>query len=118
MRLATGASITTSFFDDYLSKTFNTLDYGVSQDNEPSANTAAINRAIADASAAHGTVIIPKGIYPVYTVRLQSHIVIKLENGAILKAARPDVNAATLQTDIATIDIPAKKGDGGNYSTG
>ena len=115
MRLATGASITTSFFDDYLSKTFNALDYGVSQDNEPSANTAAINRAIADASAAHGTVIIPKGIYPVYTVRLQSHIVIKLENGAILKAARPDVNAATLQTDIATIDIPAKKGDGGNY---
>ncbi|MCR4833347.1 MAG: hypothetical protein K5900_07205 [Butyrivibrio sp.] len=115
MKLATGATITPSFFEDHKNKIFNIKDYGVSENGDPTANTIAINKAIADASAAKGTVAIPKGIFPVYTVRLQSHIVISLEEGAILKAARPDTAPATLMTDIATIDIPAKKGDGGNY---
>ncbi|MCR4901963.1 MAG: hypothetical protein K6A23_03830 [Butyrivibrio sp.] len=115
MKLATGASITKDYFSSYLEKTFNACDYGFAIDNDPAANTTAINKAIEEASDAHGTVVIPKGLYPVYTIRLKSHIVIKLEEGAVIRAARPDVAPSVLQTDIATIDIPAKKGEGGNY---
>ncbi len=53
-------------------------------------DSPAINRAIdAAAEAGGGTVVLPAGDYLSYTVRLRSHITLRLESGATLLAADP-----------------------------
>ncbi len=53
-------------------------------------DTAAIQRAI-DAAAAQGggTVILPAGDYLSFSLRLRSHVGLRLEHGAVLRAATP-----------------------------
>jgi polygalacturonase len=54
-------------------------------------DTAAINGAIEAASAAGGgTVLLPAGTYPSYSIRLKSHVTLQLGPGATLLAAEPD----------------------------
>ena len=57
-------------------------------------DTAAIQRAI-DAAAAEGggVVILPAGDYLSFSIRLRSHVGLRLEHGAILRAATPGKHA-------------------------
>ena len=53
-------------------------------------DTAAIQRAF-DAAAAEGggTVVLPAGVYLSFSLRLRSHVALRLEAGAVLRAATP-----------------------------
>jgi len=53
-------------------------------------DTAAIQRAL-DAAAAEGggTVVLPAGVYLSFSLRLRSHVALRLEAGAVLRAATP-----------------------------
>lgn len=55
-------------------------------------NTDMINEWVEKASSngkKGGTVVIPKGTYPVYTIRMKSYVTLFLEEGAVLWAAKP-----------------------------
>ena len=53
-------------------------------------DTAAINAAIeAAAGAGGGTVVLPAGTYPSYSIHLKSHVTLQLGPGAVLLAAEP-----------------------------
>jgi len=62
-------------------------DFGAAGDgrqiDSPAIN-AAINKVLADGG---GTVVLPEGIYLCYSVRLHSGVTLRLEKGAVLKAA-------------------------------
>ena len=75
---------------------FRAASFGLTSQGRPINNTFAINLAIRKAAAAPGggTVVIPEGIYPVYTIVLASHVTLHLEKNAILRAARPDPSLA------------------------
>lgn len=60
---------------------FNIKDFGAKSGHKQM-NTEAIQAAIDAASAAKGTVIIPKGVYPTGTLFLKSNLTIKMESGA------------------------------------
>ena len=65
----------------------NVRDFGAVGDGV-SIDSPAINAAIETASKNDGdTVIVPKGIYLCYSIHLQSNITLRLEKGAVLKAA-------------------------------
>lgn len=57
-------------------------------------DSPAINAALEKASKNGGdTVVVPKGIYLCYSVHLQSNITLRLEKGAVLKAAQVSADA-------------------------
>lgn len=65
-------------------------------------NTAAVNSAIRKASEhagqngeRGGTVVVPRGRFPVYTILLRSNVTLLLEAGAVLQAAKPADAAGT-----------------------
>ena len=78
---------------------FDIRDYGAAETNSAAENTAAIQRAIDAATlgacAARQCVVIPSGTFVSGTIWLRSHVELRLEKGAILKAStRPgDYNA-------------------------
>lgn len=80
-------------------------DFGASVDASPVRNTLAVNRAIQTAAAEGGTVLIPRGIYSVYTILLASNINLCLEEGAVLAAAKTDIRHS----------YQKQEGEGGNY---
>ena len=68
---------------------FNVRDFGAKGDSA-TLDGDAINRAIAAAAkAGGGTVYFPAGTYRSYSIRLQSHIALHLDQGATLLAAAP-----------------------------
>ena len=68
---------------------FNVRDFGATGDST-TIDSPAINRAIAAAAkAGGGTVFFPAGKYLSYSIRLQSHISLYLDQGATLLAAAP-----------------------------
>lgn len=80
--------------------------YGAVSGGCPIENTRAINQAVQEAKAAGGgTVVIPEGEFKTYTILLQSHVNIRLEKNAILRAARTEI----------TKSYEKQKGEGGNY---
>ena len=93
MKIATGSSLNRNSFLEYEKNRFDIRDYGAREGGEAVANTKAIDEAIAAASqAGGGCVVVPAGDYKVYTIHLQSHIILRLEENAILRAARPDID--------------------------
>lgn len=64
----------------------NVKDYGAVGDGRH-IDTPAINKAIDDASKEGDTVVIPAGTYMCYSIHLKSGITLRLEKGAVLKAA-------------------------------
>lgn len=100
---ATGASIRP---EELMKQTFYPItDFGASADASPVQNTLAVNRAIRTAAAEGGTVLIPSGTYPVYTILLASNVNLYLEEGAVLAAAKTDIRHSYQKQD----------GEGGNY---
>ncbi len=75
---------------------FSILDFGAAESAAPSANAAAIQAAL-DAAAAKGggTVTVPPGTWNTGTIRLRSHVELRLGKGAVLKGSirRDDYNA-------------------------
>jgi polygalacturonase len=68
---------------------FNVKTYGAKGDSI-TLDTQAINNTIASAvKAGGGTVYFPAGTYLSYSIRLQSHITLYLEQGAVILAATP-----------------------------
>ncbi|MER2183273.1 MAG: hypothetical protein ABTA22_07085, partial [Clostridia bacterium] len=87
-----GAGIRPEHLADHRKRIFCVTDYGVTGATGPVENTRVINELIARASGCGGgTVLIPKGIYGVYTLRMQSDVTLHLEKGAVLRAARPGI---------------------------
>jgi polygalacturonase len=69
---------------------FNIKDYGAKGDGK-TIDTQAINKAIDKASnAGGGTVFFPAGTYLSYSIELKNNITLRLDAGAILKAASPE----------------------------
>lgn len=101
---ATGATIRP---DTLVRKThFYITDFGASADAAPQTNTCAINEAIKKASSVMGgTVVIPKGTFYTYTIRLQNNINLFLEEGAVIAAAMTDITGLS----------ETQTGEGGNY---
>jgi len=85
--------------------TYPITDFGASVDASPVRNTLAVNRAIQTAAAEGGTVLIPRGIYSVYTILLASNVNLYLEEGAVLAAAKTDIRHS----------YQKQEGEGGNY---
>ncbi len=68
---------------------YNVKDFGAKGDDK-TIDSPAINRAIEAASqAGGGTVFFPAGTYLSYSIRLSNNIHLYLDEGAVLKAARP-----------------------------
>ena len=81
-------------------------DFGAGPDRTAVENTAAVNAAVNAASeAGGGTVIVPAGVYRCYTVHLKSRVHLHLEDGAVLRAARTELEQSYVR----------QKGEGGNY---
>lgn len=81
-------------------------EYGASFQNDPVTNTKAINQAIKEAHELGGAeVVVPKGDFRVYTIHMQSHVNLYLSEGAILHAARTDIQHS----------YEKQLGEGGNY---
>lgn len=103
VKLATGATILAK---DLEKKCYLNIEvFGAVSGGDPVTNTKAINEAISQASQVGGCVLVPEGDFKVYTVRLQSNVNIKLEEGAVLRAARTDIVHSYVD----------QKGEGGNY---
>lgn len=83
----------------------NITDFGAGPSHSPIENTKAINEAIEAAATKGGTVVVPQGRYSVYTMRLQSHVNLFLEEGAILQAAKTEIRHS----------YETQEGEGGNY---
>ena len=94
INVASGATVT----KDILLKESNVIDiteYGAEAGFEADAvkNTEAINKAMEDLSAmGGGTVIVPDGLFKMYTIVLQSNVNIFLSDDAIILGARPGVD--------------------------
>ena len=85
-----GAKIRPDDLADHGKRIFTVTDYGVTGTTSPVENTRIINELIARASeSGGGTVLIPKGIYGIYTLRMRNDVTLHLETGAVLRAARP-----------------------------
>ncbi len=85
---------------------FNIRDFGAAETEKPVVNTQSINSAIeAAAAAGGGTVVVPAGTFFTYTILLQSNVNLFLEEGAVIAAARTDINQPWA----------AQQGEGGNY---
>ena len=84
---------------------FDIRDFGAAETASVVANTDAINSAIEKASYSGGTVVIPKGEFKTYTIRLKSNVNIYFEEGAVIRAGRCDI----------TKGYELQEGEGGNY---
>lgn len=68
---------------------YNIRDFGATGNGE-TIDSPAINKAIeAAVKAGGGTVLFPAGIYASYSIQLQNNITLRLDAGAVLKAAFP-----------------------------
>ncbi|MBP3356582.1 MAG: glycoside hydrolase family 28 protein [Rikenellaceae bacterium] len=77
---------------------YNVRDFGAKGDGVH-IDSDAVNEAIGAAvKAGGGTVWFPAGIYSCYSIRLQNHITLRIDNGAVIKAAVP--------TKEKTYDLP------------
>lgn len=104
VREATGAVIRRENLSK--EKEYDIRNFGAAAGGKPVSNTQAINRAIEEAAAAGGgTVVVPEGEFKTYTVVLKSNVNLKLEKGAVLRAARTDIKNS----------YEKQKGEGGNY---
>ena len=66
---------------------FNVRDFGAKGDGQH-IDSPAINAAIEQAAKeGGGTVVLTEGVYPCYSVHLKSNTTLRLEKGAVLKAA-------------------------------
>ena len=124
---ATGASVRPSDFQ--FEKVYRITDFGAGQTHDAVRNTAAINEAIARASAEGGArVIVPAGEFRCYTIRLKSHVHLFLEEDAVIRAAVPQLQEQKLsderpqpEQDDQMVDtrrrdeVTARPGEGGNY---
>lgn len=103
VKLATGATITAA---DLEKKCYLNIEvFGAVAGGDPVANTKAVNEAIEKASQVGGCVLVPEGEFKVYTVRLKSNVNIKLEKGAVLRAAKTEIKHSYV----------TQQGEGGNY---
>lgn len=103
VKLATGATVTAA---DLEKKCYLNIEvFGAVAGGDPVTNTKAINEALEQASKVGGCVLVPEGEFKVYTVRLQSNVNIKLEKGAVLRAAKTDIKHSYV----------TQQGEGGNY---
>jgi polygalacturonase len=101
---ATGATVT--FADLHKDNRYKITDYGAKSNGNPVTNTDAVNLAIKTANeAGGGTVVIPKGDFKTYTIRLKSNVNIYIEKNSILRAAKTDINKS----------YQKQQGEGGNY---
>ena len=90
IKLAKGAGIRPEMLSSHGERVYRVTDYGVSRESGAVENTRVINELFDRASAAGGgTVLIPPGVWPVYTLRMRSRVTLHLEKGAVLRAARP-----------------------------
>ena len=104
VKIATGASVCPK--ELMKAKEYDVTAYGASPEKTPVENTEAINRALKQAATdGGGCVVVPEGDFKVYTVRLQSNVNLRLEKGAVLRAARTDIRAS----------YQTQEGEGGNY---
>ncbi len=69
---------------------FDARGFGAAGDGR-TPDTAALQRGIDAAAAAHGTLVIPAGTYRSGTLELRSHMTLELQHGAVLQGS-PDVN--------------------------
>ena len=70
-------------------KVYNVRDYGAAGDGMQ-IDSPAVNEAIGAAAARGGGVILfPAGTYSCYSIRLRDNITLRLEKGAVIKAAKP-----------------------------
>ena len=70
-------------------KVYNVRDFGAAGDGVM-IDSPAINAAIEAAAAKGGGVIyFPKGVYSSYSIRLKDNITLRLDEGAVIKAAKP-----------------------------
>ena len=123
---ASGASIRPETLKKETSSFYPITDFGASPAGTPKNNTAAINEAIGQAaSVGGGTVVIPAGTFPTYTILLKSNVNLYLEEGSVIAAARPepeDTRAVQSQTEpdnTRTETAPLRTGAGGeavNYA--
>ena len=89
-------------------KLFDITDYGAVSEGDPVANTQAVNAAIeAAAHAGGGTVVVPEGDFKTYTIRLQSGVNVRIDEGGIIRAARTDMYNRSGEKTM--------EGEGGNY---
>ncbi len=73
-------------------KVYNVRDFGAAGDGV-SIDSPAINAAIEQAaSKGGGVVLLPAGVYSSYSIRLKDNITLRLEEGAVIKAAKPTRN--------------------------
>ncbi len=100
---ATGASVRPE--DLYKKELFPITDFGAAHDASPMKNTHAINSAILAASRQGGTVVFPCGTFYVYTIRLASNVNLCLKEGAVIAAAKTDIEHS----------YEKQTGEGGNY---
>lgn len=100
---ATGASVRPK--DLYKKALFPVTDFGAAHDASPMHNTGAVNSAILAASRQGGTVVFPRGTFYVYTIRLASNVNLCLEEGAVIAAAKTDIEHS----------YEKQTGEGGNY---
>lgn len=94
--LGTAKLMNTSLAVSNMPVPFDIRDFGAAESAAPSANTKAINAAIDTAAAkGGGMVVVPSGTWNTGTIRLRSHVTLRLEKGAVLKASarREDYNA-------------------------
>lgn len=101
---ATGCPFDKSYLLKEESK-YDIREYGAGTDKSPVENTKAINDTICAAEKTGGTVVIPKGDFRVYTIRLVSGVNLYLSEGSILHAAKTDIKNSYEQ----------QIGEGGNY---
>ncbi|MBQ3636200.1 MAG: right-handed parallel beta-helix repeat-containing protein [Bacteroidales bacterium] len=66
----------------------NVRDFGAKGDGR-SIDSGAINEAIARAAESDGEVVVPEGTYMCYSIHLRSGVRLRIEKGAVLKAAKP-----------------------------
>lgn len=104
VKRAEGCSITAEILEK--ERVADICQYGAAPDKKPTENTRAINQAIEELSkAGGGTVEIPEGDFLIYTLRLKSNVNLHLRKGAILHAARTDIQYS----------YEKQIGEGGNY---
>lgn len=85
-------------------------DFGAVSEGDPVANTQAINAAIEEAAKEGGTVVVPQGDFKTYTIRLQSGVNVRIDEGGIIRAARTDMfdrsGNQTMQSEGGNYDEP------------
>lgn len=105
VRRATGCTVTAKQLEKKR-REYIITEYGAKAGGSPAENTAAINEVIrAAAENGGGTVIVPEGEYKTYTIRLLSNVNLCLEEGAVIRAARCDIDQG----------YERQQGEGGSY---